>query len=327
MFRIDIKRTCTKEKVFRYTRYIIFIFFCWLLSRSLISHKDDLFKAFSQISPLCVGIMIFLSLINILITGLRLFQVTLEYKKKISLIKCMKIYIVGRFFSLLFPQGGNLYCSLLYKKELGISFSAFISIFSAYTWLTLTVTFLITLCILVYGNFDIQLIGADARIILSICLAICLLVAMLARRFNLFIVNRNTFVSKMLAKLKELNKAILSLVFSLKLFLQFFFLSILTYIITCFFFYFGFLNIGVSPKIFLLVLLVSLLKLGMVVNITPGNIGIMELLAGYIAYSSGFSYSFGIMVILQSRVISFFNIAFLALFFGYKDLIVFLKKN
>jgi uncharacterized membrane protein YbhN (UPF0104 family) len=243
-----------------------------------------------------------LSVANNGLSGLRWYVVARRQNAAIGPLACVRMFFTGRLLGLIFPQGGSLYRLARLRSEFGMNLRQGLGVLAVFTWLTVLISLLGATGVLFVVEQRIILLGLDGRVLLSGLLLACGAVPLAGKVLEKSFAQptQNAVAAKLVRMVRALNQLLLSP----KLFTEFLILSLANFLLTLALFYLAFLNLQLRPGLGPLILLVALMRVGTIIVLTPGNLGVLELVAGYVILAGGFSMEDGILVMLELRVVS-----------------------
>jgi len=269
-----------------------------------IIQNHEHFKVITSLGvPEIMGLFLVI-LVTTLVSAQRLLLVMKYFDlQEISFSRWFRIFILARFLNRLVPQGGNLYRALTLKKEKGFSLKNYTLSFIGFTWIDLLVTFSL-ISIVLYGYQPTLSIGKINLMYASIAAVIILIITAL-------IYFRRPSAVKMDWGLLWRNIMLCMITFGLSLL----------------WFYLGFRSVHVSIPIGALAVFTAIIRMGLIVTITPGNIGVLELAYGTLSSALGFNFATGVMVAAVTRAVSFCSVLLLGALMGGLPMIAKIKKE
>jgi len=270
--------------------------------------------------------IVFLTLVIFILGAFRYYLIVKEMKASVPFVDVFRHLMIARFLNKLLPQSGIIYRAHAFKKENDMSYGSFLASFIAFVWLELVLTILVaTIIVAVYQP------GLSAN-------NIPMLPLLLVFSFFLLAI---TFLSRILpVDAENSGEAVSTLGYSKRLFFR------LISQIGCFFelartprllltggliiiintalsvlkMFFLFQLIGVTAKISELSLFVATNTTLNMLVLTPGNLGIIEGLFGFLSGAIGIGAAQGVTVALILRAVTFLILAVLS------GLLLFLKN-
>ena len=239
-------------------------------------------------------------------------------KKQVEYFLWLKTFINGRFLNIIIPQSGNVYRGIFLKREYGITYLNYFTIYAILGWTDIVLN--LALACAVLGIFGKDLLIGNYPIWE---LFLYLLITIISVTYFLFYFFKNVeikFFKKKYQYLKErfnlIYIEIIKSVKDIKLLAKISLAIFLNLVRTCIaiYFYFSIFDINISFPIIMLYYVI--IKSCVIVNITPGNIGIQEILYGFVSENIGIGMAQGIMVSGTIRIFTYLGIFFSSLFFG-----------
>lgn len=282
------------------------------------------FLILKSISPRDIGLLFVVVFFTTLVSSVRLLMVMKKFGlNRMVFFDWFRIFILARFFNRVVPQGGNLYRALKLKKENGFSLKNYTLSFLSYTWIELVVTFILIsgVVVLFQPRLKIGAFPVPAFSILSVTALI--VVPGIYYRAVKRVPGGGGFFSTSLKDIGLMVETSLDI----RLILKNVFLCVLTFALTLILFYLAFRSVGTSIGIGALSVFTVIMRMGLIVSLTPGNIGVLEIAYGTLAFSFGFDFSVGIIVAAVTRTVSFITVLLLGMLFGGVPLVKWIKKE
>lgn len=281
--------------LFASTGYIIYFFF---------KNKSTIDVAFSIDSNILISII----LLQLLFIALQSWQFLIVIKKctgtALPYFAWMRIFVLGRFLNLVFSQAGNIYRGIQLKQKYGIAYTRYISVFASITWIDTCINLLFAIAVILITDLSLQIGQFVAWKTLTILLILCILGPILLEViFNIIPTDKGK-TTLIHTKLIEVLHATVANIYDLKFLLKIFTLSFLLFIRTviAFHLYFAIFNIPVSLTV--LAIFNALFKLCIFVVLTPGNIGVQEVVWGHLSKQVSIGMGQGILIAGFIRVVS-----------------------
>lgn len=227
------------------------------------------------------------------------------YKSPVSFFQLIPVLTIGRMANILAPQSGTLFKAVAFKSEFNLSYTQYINVFALFSWLTLLVNFLLADLLILTVLPELKLFKFLALHIVTGLFVVLLIGPVLfhyilsALRFN------NILALKFHAKLKGIFEAIAIHSKEKKLLTKVVFFSILTFALNVLLFKMIFVGMDIPIGYGHIALLTIVRKISNLFFLTPGNVGIQELLYGAICESLGIGTVNGIMASVILRVVGF----------------------
>ena len=238
--------------------------------------------------------------------------------KKIPDFTWIKIFTIARFLNYHIIQAAHLYRAVALKKQYNFSYTSSITVLALLSWIESIVNCLIalTLMLVVFPGFHIK--NINVLLVLGGLLLAVTFLPFIGER----ILRATYFRSKLFvwlhAKLTDMTRSFTAAVRDRATLLAVFSYSLLIFAINVMAIGFSFQTIGIHLTASQAVLFTVLILLGSIVNITPSNIGVVEMLSGYLSQQLGFTLGDGILACGIFRIVGYILVA-LAMAFFYKD--------
>ncbi|MGA1979766.1 MAG: lysylphosphatidylglycerol synthase transmembrane domain-containing protein [Sedimentisphaerales bacterium] len=268
-----------------------------------IKNKQQLQLAFN-LRPLFIAALVILLVLDLAVNGLCM-KIVMEKcsNVRIPVGGWYKIFLLGRFLNTVIPQLGNLYRGVTLKQNHNISYTHYISSLASFAWMEISINLIFALIIVLLTNRRLQIAGIDAWLFLSGLVTLVIAGPIIADAvIRLFKVQNKALVWSH----SKLSHVFATAVISLKdgtYILSIVSATLLAFIITTTMFYVCFLSINVHISITATVIFLAVLKVADVVVITPGNIGVREIIFGIVTEQIGLSMMEGILASTILRVI------------------------
>jgi uncharacterized membrane protein YbhN (UPF0104 family) len=295
---------------------IIFALLAWYVA----TNWGDIATAFAGLSALSWWMLTGLLLVvlaNDLINSLKFYSIIRLCGERVRVWPCVRIFMISRLMGMLMPQGSTVYRGIALKQQFSIRFRDYASMGIAFVWMNVAISLLLSWIVMLVTQSDIKLFKIDARIVMGLfaiaCLVGPLFAAMVFRRLD-------PRAGSLPDKVIKATGALLRLLNSPILFGVFLGLTVLNFCSSFIFFYVVSEAIGLMPDVAGVVLLIAVIKCGMLVNISPGNAGILEGLSAYTVKQWGGTGVEGFSIALISRAFSLVALIVFAALFGWKEI-------
>lgn len=220
---------------------------------------------------------------------------------------------VGQFLNLFVPQLGNVYRAVILKRDHGISYSSYASGLLAFVWLDVLMGLVIAFSAILVVESTLTLAGFSALALLAAVFALVAVAPFAA----LFVLSKVTFDygrsrARLVTVLTTLGNAVRNGGFVMR----FFAVNLVTAVVHVLTLWLGFFAAGGGVGWGALMLLQVFNRLSYIVAVTPGNLGINELVYGGVAHATAASLEQGVSVALLMRVIGTLTIVLLGVALG-----------
>ena len=282
----------------------------------LIKNKQQLQFALN-LRLLFIAALGILLILDLVINGLRM-KIVMEKcsSVRIPVSEWYKIFLLGRFLNTVIPQLGNLYRGVTLKQNYNISYTHYISSLASFAWLEISINLIFAIITILLTNCQLQIAGINAWLFLSGLVILVVAGPIVADTvIRLFKVQNKTLVWL---------HSRLSLVFSTAVtslrdsgyILLITSTTLLAFIIVITMFYVCFLSINVHISITAIVVFFAVLKVADVIVITPGNVGVREIIFGIVTQQVGLTMMDGILASTILRILGTLLVFALGIFLG-----------
>ena len=284
-------------------------------------NRDALQVLFSvRLPPL--ALVIVLSVVFWLLYSYRfLFVLDKCSGRRLPFLPWFRISILATFLNMVFSQMGNVYRAVVLKRQYDISYTNYISSFASFAWMDTCINLIAAFLVILVFSSNLRIGQLRAWPVISALLVFVVFVPILAMAVLRRLRFKRSYLVWTKAKLSEVLAVSLNnmrdglYVFRMVgLGLLMFFITILGYYIL---FHSFSVNLGLAP----LAVFYVLLRISIFVNITPGNVGVLELAYGFLSEQMGIGMAQGIWVSVIARLLSTIIVVVLGLFFGGLDML------
>ncbi len=251
------------------------------------------------------------------------FKVVIEKcsKKELFFLSWFKIFILGRFLNTIFPQSGNIYRSIRLKKDFNVTYTGYISSYASIIWLDMCMNLVMALALIILLNPGLkigQFLALKLMTIITVVIIIAPILADLVLKKILFS-NRTLYWIH-----SKLSEVIASSVDNLKdaaFLFKIVYIGMLSFTLTCIVLSLYFLSFGVHVDLPALAVFYTLYKLSTFIVLTPGNLGVQEIMLGFISAEMGIGMAQGVLLSVFIRVVGTCSIFMLGAALGGIDLL------
>lgn len=268
----------------------------------LASEPDALHRVLQTQPSILLGVATLIVVSQLLMSNRFALAVQLCGGRKLSQLTWFRLISVGQMLNLFAPQLGTIYRGVTLKREHGITYMSYASGLFAFVWLDLIAGLSIALLLIALLEPGLRL-GALPGLPL---LALGLVVLLIAPFFTRWLLAKPRMSSAAITKIQTRMTTLLGSASALlhsRALVSFLLVNVLVTLDQVAALWLLFHSVGASPPLAALLLFQVLLKLSNQVMITPGNLGITELMFGLLAYGAQFSVEQGLAVSLLYRVI------------------------
>ncbi|MBN1271944.1 MAG: flippase-like domain-containing protein [Candidatus Aminicenantes bacterium] len=300
-----------------YLKYLqIFIFFAVIVSLILfVNHHRKDFVFLANIKPLYLVIVALLSANSLLLFTIQFYFIFNMFTTNLKFKDCFIYFTVGRFLNKIIPYGGGVYRAVLLKKHFKLKYKDYIASFLFSNWLN--GVFSLLCAIIIAASLNFLKVSENPMLLFLGGFFILYLLAYpvpkgMLRLFPWF----KKFGP--LAKLSEAGDIFKSITHILKN-RRILLISVTTTAALCLnfglIFHFCALSINTPLPIDMLALLVVTITIGLLIKITPANLGINEAIFAYMAQTQGYSLAQGLSLSLIIRIFAFLLQGLLSVYF------------
>ncbi len=248
------------------------------------------------------------------------------YYYKVCLDKCseknigfgpwFKIFILGRFLSNFVPLSGNVYRSISLKRIHGVPYTHYIGSFFTFSWLDSCLSFLLALIVIWDVNSNLQVGPFRALHLIAFLVILFFCLPILSEKISPLITIRFQRLAWLQSKLGEVLRVSVRNLRDVRFMAGFSLAGLGVFLLACTMFYVCFSSIGIHVGAAELVFFYVFLKLSGYVSITPGNIGVQEILFGVISQQMQIGMAEGILASALLRVLSYVTLCCIAVPMG-----------
>jgi uncharacterized membrane protein YbhN (UPF0104 family) len=277
-----------------------------------IAHKADLYKL-QNLSMIHISVIALLQLAyQLLFTSRSLIVFRKCSSGKITWFQWFRLSATARFLSLFVPQMGNVYQGINLKRIHQVSYTEYAASKFSLAWIDLIFNMFFASGVIVSVNYSFPIFTIPSPIFLA-AFAIFAAAALPSVLFILKSLRTgNRIIGWLKSHIEEILVMTMQSIRDIPYLIKVVLLGVLIFSITCGVIYTCFHGLGAQPSLGAVVLFCILLKISDHAAITPGNLGIREILFGVLGQYFGLGVSEGILVSVIRRFISQVEIAFIA---------------
>lgn len=302
-------------------RWLLAIACLAYLAKFFYDSRSDLSIALALDGWILTGIVA-MQLLYYLLQGERL---------RIVMIKCsgrdlpfgpwLKLFIIGRFLNTIFAQAGNISRGIILKRDYGVSYTRYIAANASMAWMDTGMNFLLVAAIVLIFSADLSIgpfaawkvLGLSAVATIAGPIAIEAAFRRLRLGFGPLIWLHNKSAEVLRVSVENLADRM----YLLKIVL----LGLAIFARTVLLYHLYFLILGIQLDFAALAVFYAFSKLSFYVNLTPGNLGVQEILWGALGELVGIGMAQGVLVSALARVFNTGVILLLGAAIGGWDLI------
>ncbi len=302
-------------------RWLLAIVCLAYLAKFFYDSRSDLSIALSPNGWVLTGIVA-MQLLYYLLQGERLRIVMIKCSgRTLPALPWLKLFIFGRFLNTIFAQAGNVSRGIILKRDYGVSYTRYIAANASMAWMDTGMNFLVVAVIVLIFSPHVRIGPFAAWKVLTLA-AIGTIAAPAAveagfRRLRfglgplLWLHNKSAEVLKVSVE----NLADWAYLFKIVL------LGLAVFARTILLYHLYFLTLGLPLDLAALAVFYAFSKLSFYVNLTPGNLGVQEILWGALSEWMGIGMAQGVLVSALARVFNTGVILILGAVIGGWDLL------
>ncbi len=227
-----------------------------------------------------------------------------------------KIVILGRFLTLLAPQAGNIYRSIVLKKHYRIPHTRYASSFFSFVWMDACVNLILAVLIVLIVQPKLSIGRIDAVYLLTGLFVLILVAPILTEVILRLVKFRNERLSWLHGRLSEMFSVSVANLRDGVFMLKFLLTGMVAFVDAIAIFFLCFRAMDMSINLPALALFYVVLRLSTFIIITPGNLGVREIAYGIISEQMKFGMAQGILISIIIRIIGTAVIIILGTIFG-----------
>lgn len=264
------------------------------------------------------AILILITFFILLITSLIPIVVIFRkiIKKDTSFWQLLPVLLIGRMANILFPHSGTIYKAISLKHNFDTTYTQYINIFTFFSWINLLLNFFLAIIMILLFMPGIILFKIPALFIILFLFIITLTGPFLVYHTLLLFKFDNKLTFKIYERIIGLFQSLTINGKDTILLSKILFFGILTFILNIIIFKLAFSGMDILISYEHIALLTVVKKISNLFFITPGNIGVQELLYGIICESIGIGIAQGIKASVILRVVGYVVILPLGMMFG-----------
>lgn len=280
--------------------------------RYVVTHRAD-FDVLGDLTVAALVAMVAASMLYLVPQAYR-YQIVLERQsgRAIGYWLWFRLFVVGQFLNMFLSQAGNVYRSLRLKRLTGVTITAYVGGYMAFTWLAITSN--LVAAIAVVGIVDVGLTVADVPVV-PVVTAVAALVAaapfVAAWSLGRLRLERGG-IERTRKRVHDVVRASVAIPSSPGFMWRFLGSSLATYVATLAVVAVAFAGLGTRVSAAEVAVFTALLQVGNVINVTPGNLGLQEVGFGALAEGIGVGAATGLLASGLLRITSFIALAITA---------------
>ncbi len=240
--------------------------------------------------------------------------------RHISWLSWFRIFSVSRFFSLYVAQGANVYRGIKLKQDYAFSYTDSLSTMTILSWFEAIFAISVSMMIIFCSDHEVSVGGIKVIVALGLLLVFFIFMPFLGKNVLRRLQFKKYKMAWLQEKLVHVTGALTGNMKDPKLLITFFAFNVITFLFFVMQISVTFNAIGTPIRLAEVVLFTALTLLSGIINITPGNVGIIELTYGYLSSILGKSMGSGIIVCGILRILGYLVVVFFALIFSHPSL-------
>ncbi len=296
----------------RILQYIIFFLCIFFILKYLILHHNEL-SSLAHFNKIYIVEILMLGLLSHIIGSYKMYIILKNLGlKQLGSFEWLKIYTTSRLLNFNITQGGNIYRGLKLKKGYGFTYAKSLGMASFLSWFEMILILSTTAILLVTLNQNLILFGINTLYFISTLLILIIILPFSGKYILNRLHSKNEKILWIYGRLTDLMGSIVNCTKNYRFLAKISFLSIFSLFILNLQLFIFFKALSIHLNFAQIALFTSLTMVISIVNITPSNIGIAELLYGFLSQSLGQPLSAGIVASGVLRILMFFVTAIFA---------------
>jgi len=237
-------------------------------------------------------------------------------REPITFWQLLPVLTIGRMANILAPRSGIIYKAFAFKSNFNLSYTQYINIFALFSWLTLLLNLFLAAFMILMVMPGLKLFQFSVLYIIIGFFGVVLTGPFLIHYILLLFKFKRPLTVKIHEKLTGLFQAMTAHGKDKRLLSHIFFFSVSSFVLTVVLFKLIFVGMNVPIGYEHIALLSIVRKISNLFFITPGNIGVQELLYGAVCESIGIGTAQGIIVSVILRLVGYIIIFPMGIAFG-----------
>ncbi|MEI7835434.1 MAG: lysylphosphatidylglycerol synthase transmembrane domain-containing protein [Planctomycetota bacterium] len=236
---------------------------------------------------------------------------------RIALGEWFRLFVLAQWLNIFFPQLGTVYRGVQLRKLHGVSYTGYISSYAAFAWVDICLNMLITLAALAATRSPLRIANLPAwGFMLALLGSVVIVPLALSAFLSLLPASRHRHLAWAHTKSRQVVVAMRQSVTDAGYLARIALLGVVTFGIMTAAFGVCFLGLGLPVSLPGLTLFYALYKLSTYVVVTPGNIGLLELLCAALGEQIHVGAVAGLLACGMVRVSGYAVLAALAMGMG-----------
>jgi uncharacterized membrane protein YbhN (UPF0104 family) len=320
-FIMRITKLLKKHKAL--IRWIIALILLSLIIKFFVNNNDKL-SLFLKLQKRDIFLLLALQIAAVIVHAARLKIIAQKFMpKNVSFLKWLQIFTVGRLFNMFVSQSGNLYRTVTLKSKFQLTHTHYISSLFAYAWIDMTLNLALATICFAATKIDLYFWGIKGYIFLSAITA-----TIITLPFILFYISKIPYKThlpfeKITLQLAKLKNGFMATIVDYKLILKVLILGLVSFTIMISTLGIIFQAVDINLNLAQLALIYVILKISIYLILTPGNLGLREILLETVARSIHLPLGYGLV---SSIIIRFSHLAALLIMVFFYYIAAFIVK-
>ena len=286
------------------SRWLIAIASLGYVAYFLLSNREHIEPLF-RLRPLILVLLVVAQTVAMLVASIR-YHVVLQKcgDRKIPLLAWARLYVLGQFANIMIPQAGNLLRSVRLKRDWGVSYTRYVSSYLSYQWIDTALSIVLGEAVILATQPGFRLGAFRATTVLGGALAAVILLPFAVRAALARVVLRPPWAVWVHEKVSQAVDVSVTSVRDGTYMGKTLSLGVLGFALQVTVIWLGFACLDIRIGLSGIVLISVLLRLGLILQITPGNIGVRELVWGALGEFAHVGMAAGLLAALLFRMIS-----------------------
>lgn len=297
-------------------QYFVLALCAGIILKYFADRKDELGRIFNlQGNDLIV--LALLGFFIHMLMGYKMFFILRKLGLKgMSPLPWLKVFTISRFLNFHLVQGGNVYRGVKLKQDYAFSYTDSLSMMAIFSWFEAVFILIISAVMVAVSDRGVSIAGVQALkvLVLLLVLFLCLpfVVEVILRRWRPRVAQK----SWLHEKLTQLTDSMTAGIRDVQLLVTLFCLSLITFLVYIWQINTAFRAIGAPIGFSETAVFTAVTLLSGIINITPSNIGVTELMYGYLSSVMGKSMGSGIIVCGILRILGYLIVVVAMVLFG-----------
>lgn len=295
-------------------QYIVLLFCAGIILRYFGQRHEELGRIL-HLDPVDLAVMTLLGiLIHILMGYKMLFILQKLGLKRISYLSWLEIFSWSRFLNFHILQGGNIYRSVRLKQDHTFSYTNSLGMMAIFAWFDAVFILFVSLLMVMGLDRELSLMGINAATLLAFLLFLLTAGPFVCRGIFRKLRSKTPRIAWLYGKIMHLTDSLTNNIRDRHALISLFSLSFLTFILFVWQISAAFTALGIKMELAEVVVFAAITLLSGIVNITPGNIGVIEVTYGYLSKILGKTMGSGIIACGVLRIIGYIIVLIFVIF-------------